>query len=70
MLTKQTSLELSSKGISIISMSPGWVKTEMGGKDAKYEKSDAVGMMLEVIDSLNPDETGIFIGEDKTIIPW
>ena len=25
----------------------------MGGKDAKYEKSDAVGMMLEVIDSLN-----------------
>ena len=32
MLTKQSSIDLKSKNIKVISQSPGWVKTEMGEK--------------------------------------
>ena len=70
MLTRQTSLELKPKGISVISMSPGWVKTDMGGKNAKYETDQSVTMILSVLQSLADEETGIFIGEDGERIPW
>ena len=70
MLTKQTSIDLSPLNIRVISQSPGWVKTEMGGKDAKYETTEAVSMMLESLENLPKDKTGIFIGEDGIEIPW
>ena len=70
MLTRQTALELESLKISIISISPGWVKTDMGGSNAKYEIHQSVSMMRSVLDSLSPLETGIFIGEDGNPIPW
>ena len=70
MLTRQTSLELKPKGISVISMSPGWVKTDMGGEEAKYETSQSVSMILSVIQTLEDEKTGIFIGEDGETIPW
>ena len=70
MLTKQTSLDLSNSGIRVISQSPGWVKTEMGGMEAKYEISESVRLMLRAIDLVKPDSTGVFIGEDGLEIPW
>ena len=70
MLTKQTSLDLSKSGIRVISQSPGWVKTDMGGKEAKYEVSESVRLMLRAIDLIKPDTTGTFIGEDGQEIPW
>ncbi|MDG1138734.1 MAG: SDR family oxidoreductase [Opitutales bacterium] len=70
MLTRQTAIELSGKSISVISMSPGWVKTDMGGPDAKYEPNESVSMMLHTLENLKGDETGVFIGEDGIEIPW
>lgn len=70
MLTKQTSLELNQEGIRVISQSPGWVKTEMGGADAKYEVTESVKLMLQSIENLKPKQTGVFIGEDGVEVPW
>jgi NAD(P)-dependent dehydrogenase (short-subunit alcohol dehydrogenase family) len=70
MLTKQTSIDLDPYNIRVISQSPGWVKTEMGGNEAKYETTEAVTMMLDSLEKLPQDKTGIFIGEDGKEIPW
>ena len=70
MLTKQAAIDLSTLGIRVISMSPGWVKTEMGGIEAKYEVSESVRLMLETLDNLNPGDSGIFLGEDGAEISW
>jgi NAD(P)-dependent dehydrogenase (short-subunit alcohol dehydrogenase family) len=70
MLTKQMSIDLKPLNIRVISQSPGWVKTEMGGTEAKYRVQDAVSMMLNALESLPKDQTGIFIGEDGVQIPW
>ena len=70
MLTKQTSIDLKALGIRVISMSPGWVKTEMGGANAKYEVEESVSLMLQTLERLDTDKSGIFIGEDGKEIPW
>jgi NAD(P)-dependent dehydrogenase (short-subunit alcohol dehydrogenase family) len=70
MLTKQAAIDLVESGVQVVSLSPGWVKTEMGGKDAKYEVEDSVSKMLTVTDQLTPAQNGGFWGEDGKEIPW
>ena len=70
MLTKQASIDLAESGIQVVSLSPGWVKTEMGGENAKYEVEDSVNKMLTVTDQLTPAQNGGFWGEDGKEIPW
>ena len=70
MLTKQAAIDLKPLKIRVISQSPGWVKTEMGGVEAKYQVSEAVSLMLNSLNQLPSDKTGIFIGEDGKEIPW
>jgi NAD(P)-dependent dehydrogenase (short-subunit alcohol dehydrogenase family) len=70
MLTKQAAIDLVQSGVQVVSLSPGWVKTEMGGKDAKYEVEDSVSKMLTVTDQLTPAQNGGFWGEDGKEIPW
>ena len=70
MLTKQTSIDLSKFNIRVISVSPGWVKTDMGGSDAKYEVEESVRLVLSQVNQLPSLTTGVFIGEDGENIPW
>ena len=60
MLTKQAAIDLANSGIKVVSLSPGWVKTEMGGPNAKYEVADSVEKILSVTDDLTPDQNGKF----------
>ncbi len=70
MLTRQTAIDLAELGIKVVSISPGWVKTEMGGPEAKYEVVDSVKKILSVTDHLTPEQNGGFWGEDGKEIPW
>ena len=70
MLTKQTAIDLAQFGIKVVSLSPGWVKTEMGGPEAKYEVMDSVKKILSVTDHLTTEQNGGFWGEDGKEIPW
>ena len=70
MLTKQASIDLWELGIKVVSLSPGWVKTEMGGPEARYEVVDSVKKILSVTDHLTPEQNGGFWGEDGKEIPW
>ena len=70
MLTKQMSIDYQKLGVRVISISPGWVKTEMGGKEAKYEVSESVRLFISQINQLPASSNGIFMGEDGNEIPW
>jgi NAD(P)-dependent dehydrogenase (short-subunit alcohol dehydrogenase family) len=64
------SIDYAKYGVRTISISPGWVKTDMGGEAAKYEVSESVELFLSRVNQLPPESNGIFMGEDGEIIPW
>ncbi len=70
MAMRQAAQALASHGIVAVVLSPGWVKTDMGGAGAVLEPSVSVRGMIAVIDALRPEDTGRFLGHDGNELPW
>ena len=62
--------ELSKEGLTFVLLSPGWVRTRMGGKDAPLSPEDSVRGLLKVIDRLGPKDSGRFFTERGREIAW
>ena len=63
---------LAERRIAVLALSPGWVKTEMGGAGAELEPAQSVTNMLKVIDALHFDAAAIgeFRSNSGERIPW
>ena len=70
MLTKQASIDLAPFGITVLSQSPGWVRTDMGGSEAKFSVEEAVTNMLGHLEDAGPSFNGKFLGEDGVELSW
>jgi NAD(P)-dependent dehydrogenase (short-subunit alcohol dehydrogenase family) len=70
MATRQLAAELRRQGTIVISMSPGWVSTDMGGASAPLEPAESVRGMLNVLDALTPAQSGKFLDHTGAILPW
>ena len=64
------SAELSKDRLSFVLISPGWVRTRMGGQDAPLSPEESVRGVLKVIDRLTPRDTGKFFSGRGREIPW
>lgn len=60
MLTVQYANELGAKGFTVVLVSPGWLRTELGGSNADLEPSVGAKATLEVIRSATPEHNGRF----------
>ncbi|WP_330924624.1 SDR family oxidoreductase [Candidatus Sororendozoicomonas aggregata] len=67
---KSLSRDLSSRGVKIGILHPGWVKTEMGGSNALISTKESVSGMCRVIDGLDQSNSGQFFAYDGSEIPW
>lgn len=56
--------------ITLVTMNPGWVKTDMGGEDAPTSVTDSVAGMLRVIGQLGPADSGSFQSYDGRKMAW
>ncbi len=67
--TATLAAEVKAKGILVNSMSPGWVRTDMGGPDAPraVEEGAETAVWLALLPSAGP--TGLFF-RDRKAIPW
>ena len=70
MCTRLQSGALKGDGVIVVSMHPGWVRTDMGGSNARLSTEESVGGMLDVIADLTPDDTGRFLTHDGGELPW
>lgn len=70
MFTVSMAHELKGEGFSCIVMHPGWVQTDMGGKEAPLTPDQAVSSMLGVIKRLTAKESGSFLNYDGTPLAW
>lgn len=57
-------------GIIAVPISPGWVKTDMGGPQAPLSPAESVGAMRKVIAGLTLAESGHLIDYDGTPMGW
>jgi NAD(P)-dependent dehydrogenase (short-subunit alcohol dehydrogenase family) len=56
--------------ICTISMHPGWVQTEMGGKNAPLSIDDSVLGILSVLSKVDKNQRGKFLDFKGIEIPW
>jgi len=67
---KGVSLELRPRGIGVLLLHPGWVRTRMGGADAPLSAEASVRGMRAVIERYEPSMSGHFYRYDGTRLPW
>lgn len=70
MVTKCLSHELHANGITVVSLHPGHVQTEMGGRGAPLAPEDSVAGMRQVIDRLTLEQSGGFYDYQGAQLPW
>jgi NAD(P)-dependent dehydrogenase (short-subunit alcohol dehydrogenase family) len=70
MLTVQMHKELATDGFTVVSLDPGWNRTDMGGSRAPLHPKDTVRGMVTVMERLERDDSGKFLGYDGEIRPW
>ena len=69
-VTKSLSIAYKEDGITVISLDPGWVKTDMGGANAMLTPEQSVNGIRKVLASINISDTGTFICQDGRRLPW
>jgi len=70
MLVKTLAVDLKPRGIISVALSPGWVKTDMGGKSAPLEPEESVAGMRAILEKLKPEDSGGFFHYDGERLPW
>ncbi len=70
MFTRSLAAELEPDGFTCIAMSPGWVKTDMGGPNARLTPDQSVDAMVKVIEGLSTEHSGSFFNHAGELVPW
>uniref|UniRef100_A0A2A4JM24 Short-chain dehydrogenase n=1 Tax=Heliothis virescens TaxID=7102 RepID=A0A2A4JM24_HELVI len=68
--TKSMSIDLKKDNILVASLHPGWVKTDMGGKNADLDVETSISGIFQTIEKLTESDTGKFLSYDGTELPW
>jgi NAD(P)-dependent dehydrogenase (short-subunit alcohol dehydrogenase family) len=67
---KNLSIDLAPRGITFILLHPGWVQTDMGGKEAPVTVKDSAKGLKAVLDKADASYNGKFINFDGNEWPW
>ena len=70
MLMRASAIDLKARGITCIVVNPGWVKTDMGGPNAKLSPEESIHAMRRLIAKLGPEDSGKFYNYDGREYPW
>ena len=69
-MTRALAAELAPEGIVAICITPGWVRTEMGGSAASLTPAESVRGMLKVAAGLTVRDAGRFVDYQGKDQPW
>ena len=63
-------IEARQLGVTVVALSPGWVKTRMGGPGAQITSRESVRDMRALIERLSIGDTGKFLRRNGSELPW
>ena len=69
-VVKCLSIDLAGRGISAITLHPGWVQTDMGGANAEISTHECASGLKAILQSAGPAQSGQFIEFNGDSIPW
>jgi NAD(P)-dependent dehydrogenase (short-subunit alcohol dehydrogenase family) len=70
MAMRARSFQLAPRGVTVLVMNPGWVRTDMGGPGARIGADESVAKMRAVIAGLTADDAGTFYNYTGATYPW
>lgn len=70
MASVQLARDLQPDGITVLSLHPGWVKTDMGGKDAVLPVGESAEALRAIIAAAKPERSGTFLAFDGREVGW
>lgn len=70
MATGLLGFALAERGITVLALHPGWVQTDMGGKDATVSADDSAAGLVAVIDAASIADSGGFRDWRGQVQPW
>ncbi|KAF7729889.1 hypothetical protein EC973_003623 [Apophysomyces ossiformis] len=70
MLSRVLASQLKKDNFIVVAIHPGWVQTDMGGKEAPLTARESIAGMLKQIENLKPEQNGTFFDYEGKILPW
>ena len=70
MVSKSLSVNLKGDHVMAVILHPGWVQTDMGGKNALTTTTDCVVGLLKVLAAMDESHNGSFYDFKGLNIPW
>ena len=67
---KSLSNDLKAKGVIVLVLHPGWVRTAMGGPGGNLTVTESVDAQLDLIARANPAMSGRFFHSNGQDLPW
>ena len=67
---KSLSVDLKDKGVHVLILHPGWVKTDMGGANGLVTVEESVDAQLDLIARANAEMSGRFFHISGEDLPW
>jgi len=67
---KSLSVDLKDKGVIVLVLHPGWVRTDMGGPNGLITPKESVSAQLDLIARANPAMSGRFFHISGEDLPW
>ena len=70
MLTKCLGVELADRGIAVVALGPGWVRTDLGGPYAKFSIEESIDNCRPLIETFGMEHSGKYILYDGNELPY
>ncbi|MFT5452543.1 MAG: NAD(P)-dependent dehydrogenase (short-subunit alcohol dehydrogenase family), partial [Enterobacterales bacterium] len=69
-VVKSMSIDLKDDGVRILALHPGWVRTDMGGADARIDAEESIAGLRQTMDRKDLSDSGRFFAYDGVELPW